>query len=158
MWKKLSQTLHVLICGLLIVQLTGCGTLMYPERRGQKGGHVDAGVAVLDGIGLLFFIIPGVIAFAVDFSNGTIYLPGTSKISMDLKNIKQVKFDPRHTNLAGIEKIIKDETGRTIKMDQPDMSVTKLRSTRDIVVQFAKVLPQMGDDRIALNTLKGDVR
>ena len=131
---------------------------MYPERKGQKDGHIDAGVAILDGIGLLFFIIPGVIAFAVDFSNGTIYLPGTSKISMDLNNIKQVKFDPRHTNLAGIEKIIKDETGRTIKMDQPDMNVTKLRSTRDIVVQFAKALPQMRDDRIALNTLKGDVR
>ncbi|HRX75648.1 MAG TPA: hypothetical protein P5341_16175, partial [Hyphomonas sp.] len=31
---------------------------------------------ILDGIGLLLFLIPGLIAFAVGFSNDTIYLPG----------------------------------------------------------------------------------
>jgi hypothetical protein len=54
MVKKLGKTLYVLVCAVLIVQLAGCGTLMYPERRGQKGTRIDAGVAVLDGIGLLF--------------------------------------------------------------------------------------------------------
>ena len=61
------KMLNVLVCAVLIVQLTGCGTLLYPERRGQKAGHVDVGVALLDGIGLFFFIIPGIIAYAVDF-------------------------------------------------------------------------------------------
>ena len=59
MVKTLMSTLQILFCGLLVVQLTGCGTLLYPERRGQRGGHVDVGVALLDGIGLFFFIIPG---------------------------------------------------------------------------------------------------
>ena len=45
------------------------------NAEGKEAEALDAGVAVLDGIGLLFGIIPGVIAFAVDFSNGTIYLP-----------------------------------------------------------------------------------
>jgi len=81
MYKKLVNTLHVLICAVLILQLAGCGTIMYPERKGQKSGKIDAGVAILDGIGLLFFLIPGIIAFAVDFNNGTIYLPGTAKNS-----------------------------------------------------------------------------
>ena len=49
------------INAVLIVQLAGCGTILYPERKGQKSGRIDAGVAVLDGIGLLLFIIPGVI-------------------------------------------------------------------------------------------------
>ena len=73
--KILVNTLRLFICAVFTMQLMGCGTLMYPERRGQRGGSMDAGVAILDGIGLLFGIIPGVIAFAVDFSNGTIYLP-----------------------------------------------------------------------------------
>jgi len=81
MLRKLVKTFHVLVCAVLFVQLAGCGTLMYPERRGQRSGGIDVGVAVLDGIGLLFFLIPGIIAYAVDFSNGTIYLPGTSRSS-----------------------------------------------------------------------------
>jgi hypothetical protein len=54
----------------------GCGTILYPERRGQTSGHVDTGVAVMDGLWCLVFIIPGVVAFIVDFGNGAIYEGG----------------------------------------------------------------------------------
>ncbi|MBF0384335.1 MAG: hypothetical protein HQL27_00545 [Candidatus Omnitrophica bacterium] len=81
---------------------------MYPERKWQKSGKIDAGVAVLDGIGLLFFLIAGIIAYAVDFNNGTIYLPGTSRSSLDIKkNIREVKFDPKNSSMASIEQIVK---------------------------------------------------
>ncbi len=69
---RISKTLLV---GTLITSLTACGTILYPERKGQTQGQIDPAVLALDGIGLLFYLIPGVIAFAVDFSNGTIYLP-----------------------------------------------------------------------------------
>ena len=62
MEKTLGNTLRIFICAVLTLQLVGCGTLMYPERRGQREGRIDAGVAILDGLGLLFGIIPGVIA------------------------------------------------------------------------------------------------
>ena len=88
MVKTLVNTLRIFICTVLIVQLMGCGTILYPERKGQKSGKIDAGVAILDGIGVLFFIIPGIIAFAVDFYNGTIYLPGTS-LGQDVKTTVQ---------------------------------------------------------------------
>jgi hypothetical protein len=78
MIKTLVNTLRIFICTLLIVQLTGCGSILYPERKGQNSGKIDVGVAILDGIGVLFFVIPGIIAFAVDFYNGTIYLSPTS--------------------------------------------------------------------------------
>ena len=145
------KILNVVISAALIVQLTGCGTLMYPERKGQKSGKIDAGVAVLDGIGLLLFVIPGVIAFAVDFNNGTIYLPGTSRASLDIHNIKQVKFDPKHNNIAGIERMIQEQTGYTVKLDQSNMRIVKLKSTDEIVLQFAQILPDLQKDRIALN-------
>lgn len=78
MIKTVVNTLRIFICAVLIVQLTGCGTILYPERKGQTGGRIDTGVALLDGIGLFVFVVPGIIAYAVDFYNGTIYLPGTT--------------------------------------------------------------------------------
>jgi hypothetical protein len=54
----------------------GCGTLLYPERVGQpRCGPLDWKVVALDTCGLLLFFVPGVIGFAVDFYNGTIFLP-----------------------------------------------------------------------------------
>lgn len=151
MFKKLVNTLHLSICAVLIFQLVGCGTIMYPERKGQKSGKIDVGVAILDGIGLLFFLVPGIIAFAVDFNNGTIYLPGTAMNSLDPNNIKEVKFDPKHSTPASIERIIQEETGHTIKWDQPDMQITKCESNDDMIVQFAQVLPGMRDNHIVFN-------
>ena len=151
MVEKLMKTLYVLVCAVLIVQLAGCGTLMYPERKGQRGGRIDAGVAVLDGVGLLLFIIPGVIAYAVDFSNGTIYLPSTYRGSLDLKDIKQVKFDPKHYTNSTIEKIIKDETGYVVKLNQGNMKISRLESIDDMMMHFAEVLPGIKNNRIALS-------
>jgi hypothetical protein len=151
MVKKLVKSLYVLVCAILIVQLAGCGTLMYPERRGQKGGRIDAGVAVMDGLCLLLFIIPGVIAYAVDFSNGTIYLPGTAWDPLDQADIKQVKFDPKHYTNATIERIIQEETGYTVKLGQDNMQISRLKSIDDMMMRFAEVLPGIKNNRIALS-------
>ena len=60
----------------LSIQLSGCGTILKPERKGQSAGNLDTSIVALNAIGFLFFLVPGVIVFAVDFNNGTIYLPG----------------------------------------------------------------------------------
>ena len=153
--KILINGLRLFVCAAFTMQLMGCGTLMYPERRGQKGGRLDVGVAVLDGIGLLFFIIPGVIAFCVDFSNGTIYLPEHRMMtSLNIKDFRQVKFDPKHTSMAMLEGIIKDQTGCLVKLDQENVKVAKLASLNDMVVQFAQNEPLVQNKQIAL--LQGD--
>ena len=152
MAKTLVNGLRLFVYAVFTVQLMGCGTLMYPERRGQRGGRLDVGVTILDAVGLLFFIIPGVIAFCVDFSNGTIYLPerGVHLSFLDLKNLKEVKFDPKHSSMASIEKIIKDQTGYEVKLDQNDVKMAKLRSTNEMLVQFAKADSDNKNERIAL--------
>jgi len=62
--------------GAAFLAATGCGTLMHPERRNQRhSNQIDWKVVALNGLGLLLFFIPGVIAFAVDFYTGAIYLP-----------------------------------------------------------------------------------
>ena len=62
----------------------------------------------LNGIGLLLFLLPGVIAFAVDFSTGAIYLPGTHAANEDeLKtyrfagDLTQDKFDSAYEHHYG---------------------------------------------------------
>jgi len=74
--RRGMRALSLGLCAALGLQLGGCGTILYPERRGQTSGHVDTGVAVMDGLWCLLFIIPGVVAFIVDFGNGAIYEPG----------------------------------------------------------------------------------
>ncbi|MDE2027804.1 MAG: hypothetical protein KGK03_04150 [Candidatus Omnitrophica bacterium] len=75
MWTQINNYLKRTVIAVLVFQLAGCGTLLYPERRGHFGGRLDIGIVILDAVGLLFFLIPGAIAFAVDFSDGCIYLP-----------------------------------------------------------------------------------
>lgn len=68
--------IRFMIPSMIAVTGSGCGTLLYPERRGQpRGGKVDWTVVGMDSIGLFFFFIPGVIAFAIDYGNGSLFLP-----------------------------------------------------------------------------------
>lgn len=142
MISRLIRALQVSICIVLIAQFVGCGTLFYPERKGQRGGRIDGGVAVLDGVGLLLFLIPGVIAFAVDFGTGAIYLPGTSRnrSSLDLKNMKVVRFDPSNCTNETLEKIVRQETGVDVKINRADMKITRLGSRDDVKMVLAKGL------------------
>lgn len=72
---RLKALASILLSTTLVTQLAACGTVFYPERRGQISGEIDPGVAILNGIGLLFYVVPGLIAFAVDFTTGAIYFP-----------------------------------------------------------------------------------
>jgi hypothetical protein len=150
MGERLQRFFNSIITALLVFQLTGCGTILYPERRGQMAGHLDAGIVVLDAIGLLFFIIPGVIAFAVDFSNGTIYLPARHVV-VSKTDLTQIKFDPGNTSLAQIEEIIKKQTGYVVNLRQRNVRISRLKSKNDMMEHFAQVLPNTQDHRLAFN-------
>jgi hypothetical protein len=150
MGVQLLRVFNITITTLLIFQLTGCGTLLYPERRGQVTGRLDTGVVVLDAIGLLFFIIPGVIAFAVAFGNGTIYLP-SKHVVVSKADLRQIKFDPRNTSFAQIEKIIKDQTGYAVHLTRGNARISRLKSGNDMMEHFAQVMPDTQDNRLAFN-------
>src|SRR6185436_15593086 len=108
--KTIMNMLRMALCFTLMTQLVGCGTLIHPERRGQSSGRIDPAIAILDGIGLLLFIIPGLIAFAIDFATGAIYLPGTAAGPLDRNNMRVARFDPKRATAATIEEIIWKET------------------------------------------------
>lgn len=71
---RIKRLLNIVLI-VATLNTVACGYLIYPERQGQRGDHVDGTVVALDAVGLLFFILPGVVAFAVDFASGCIYLP-----------------------------------------------------------------------------------
>lgn len=150
MFKKLIHVMNGALCAVLIFQLVGCGTILYPERKGQKSGKIDVGVALLDGIGLLFFLIPGIIAYAVDFNNGTIYLPGTAFGSLKTEKFREVKFDPKKNTMAGIEDIVKRETGYDVHLYQSQMTIVKLESSDDMMEHFEEAFSGMHSARVVL--------
>jgi hypothetical protein len=62
----------VLLFSLLFFTIASCGTII-KDGKGGSSNELDIKVVVLDSLGLLLFIVPGVIAFALDFNNRTIY-------------------------------------------------------------------------------------
>jgi hypothetical protein len=65
------------ICFLFSVS---CGTILKPHQANKPhSGQLDVTIVLLDSIGLLFLIFPGIIAFTLDYSNGTLYLPRAKK-------------------------------------------------------------------------------
>ncbi|UAW99205.1 polyribonucleotide nucleotidyltransferase [Halopseudomonas nanhaiensis] len=112
------MTLKPLACALLsatlITQLSACGTIFYPERRGQLSGEIDAGVAILNGIGLLFYIVPGLIAFGVDFATGAIYLPDR-RYSVAPERLDQAVDEHGNVDPLKLKAIIREE----LQLDLP---------------------------------------
>ncbi len=141
--KQLGMVICVVLSLALIIQLAGCGTIIYPERRGQTSGRIDIGIAILDAVGLFFFIIPGVIAFGVDFTTGAIYLPGghhRSSVHSDGEDMTVIHVNPREIDAKMLEEIVKKHTGCSTSLclsnaevhvlDSSEMIATKLSEAR----------------------------
>ncbi|MBA1273447.1 polyribonucleotide nucleotidyltransferase [Stutzerimonas azotifigens] len=102
----------------LFTQLSACGTLFYPDRRGQIDGRIDPTVAVLNAVGLLFYVIPGLIAFGIDFATGAIYLPDNT-YSMAPEKLQEAIGADGKVDQARLKAIIESEIGRSLPLDDP---------------------------------------
>ncbi|HXY37712.1 MAG TPA: hypothetical protein VEI07_26035 [Planctomycetaceae bacterium] len=79
--RRIKRPLALILIAAFSLHSASCGTIIHPERWGQpRTGPLDPSIVILDGIGVLLFVIPGVVAFIVDFSTGAIYLPGPAFI------------------------------------------------------------------------------
>lgn len=96
---------------------------------------IDPGIAVLDGLGLLLFIVPGVIAFAVDFTTGTIYYrAGKKPTASTTGEMVVVQVNPETLN----EKTICD----TVQ--------NNARCSRTFTLTEAKILALNGTEEIRI--------
>jgi hypothetical protein len=74
--RKVTRRIALVLAVAVAIESASCGTVIHPERIGRShSGALDPSIVVLDGLGVLVFLIPGVVAFIVDFSTGAIWLP-----------------------------------------------------------------------------------
>lgn len=107
-----------LLAVALVTQLSACGTIIYPDRRGQIEGKIDPLVAGLDAIGILFLVIPGLIAFGVDFASGAIYLPH-GRYTVAPETLQQSIDADGNLDLQRLKALIEERTGHSLPLDDP---------------------------------------
>jgi hypothetical protein len=103
----------------LLTQLAACGTLFFPDRRGQIGGRIDPVVVALNAVGILFYLIPGLIAFAIDFTTGAIYLPGGSHAQLDPQSLHGLVDAKGNVDNVKLKALIEAQTGQRLPLDDP---------------------------------------
>ena len=130
--RRVTKTVAVSLSLAMVLQLTACGTIFYPERKGTQSGSIDPIVAVADAIGLLFFFIPGVIAFAVDFNNGTIYLPHGRHASLTPDELKSVSTNGKVDKNA-LSALVSKKVGMVINLNVPDLQAKKFDSESSLL-------------------------
>ncbi|MDO9622735.1 MAG: polyribonucleotide nucleotidyltransferase [Pseudomonas sp.] len=107
------------LAAVLLTQLTACGTLFFPDRRGQIDGRVDPVVVGLNAIGILFYVIPGLIAFGIDFATGAIYLPNGQSAQVDPQELHKVVDAEGKIDHAQLKALIEQQTGHSLPLDDP---------------------------------------
>jgi hypothetical protein len=142
--KGWIKGLSPFLAAILLCQMIGCGTLIYPEGKGQTGGRIDPGIAILDAAGLLLFIIPGVIAFGVDFTTGAIYLPSKAakaNTATGQDGIVVIKVNPEDLNFATLEKALQAQTGEDIRLTFDELQVCRLNRGTTIQAKLGEAVP-----------------
>lgn len=114
-----SRFIGGVMIAALLTQITACGSIFYPERRGQIDGKIDPAIAVLDAVGLLFYVIPGLIAFGVDFATGAIYFPHGQSAQVDPQKLKPAVNSDGSVDNSKLQAILQSELGRSLPLDDP---------------------------------------
>src|SRR5260370_42086860 len=146
--KCRKRIVHKCLTAVLVLQMASCGTILYPERRGQPAGRLDLAVVTLDAVGLLLFLVPGVIAFAVDFSNGTIYLPPERTVffrpggQQDSQHFQTVHVNPAELTPQRLEAILREQTGQAIRLEPGSYRAAKISQIQDFTPDIINELQQ----------------
>ncbi|MCY1534100.1 hypothetical protein D9M68_694580 [compost metagenome] len=114
-----SRVIGGVLAATLFTQLAACGTLFYPDRRGQIEGRIDPVIVALNAVGILFYVIPGLIAFGIDFATGAIYLPGGQTAQVDPQELKNVVNADGKVDNAKLKALIEVQTGHSLPFNDP---------------------------------------
>ena len=109
----MKKRVLLLFIGMLFI-CSGCGTLFFSERMGKKmSTQIDRRVFAGNCILCVAGIIPGVVAFVLDYDNGTIYYTEAELIPddfMDYKGSFRMKQLPGkeldHVRAAGVLSVV----------------------------------------------------
>ena len=145
-----SRTIAMVVLVAVMLASVQCGTILYSERKGQAKGNIDVAVLVMDCAWLLVWIVPGVVALIVDFSNGCIYEPAGGK-KVSLRPDSRIVFrlnDPAPAD-AAVAVTLEDPTGLQVKATLLEKSVAQGERIGTIALALPAGLAR-GDYRLAL--------
>lgn len=112
-----------LLIALVASQITACGSIFYPDRRGQIDGKIDPLIAGLDAVGLLFYIVPGAVALGVDFTTGAIYFP-KNRYTVLPDKLQDLRGAAGQINRYQLQVLIEQETGQHISLTDPQIQIS----------------------------------
>lgn len=124
----------------ICVTTSGCGTLLYPERVGQRRGdfdNIDWTVVGMNTIGLVLFVVPGLIAFAIDFHNGSLFYPSGHYGQLQPSELKVKSFPTDNVSVAMVEEVISKEVGKPIRLQKGNFVSRRLTSLDQFWGTFA---------------------
>lgn len=116
MFRKVAT--FVLVASFAFIA-AGCGTLFRGHRVGKTpSNRIDPTILILDCCGLLFGLIPGVVALVLDFGNNTIYFSATEVGGMpsNTENMTAIKVDDMSEE--AIAAALSKALGREVRYDQ----------------------------------------
>ena len=114
-----SRVIGGVVVAALLTQLSACGSIFFPDRRGQIDGKIDPMIAVLDAVGLLFYVIPGLIAFGVDFATGAIYLPPGKTAHIAPEKLREAVGSDGQVDNSKLQAILESELGGSFPLNDP---------------------------------------
>ena len=114
-----SRVIGGVVVAALLSQLTACGSIFFPDRRGQIDGKIDPMIAVLDAVGLLFYVIPGLIAFGVDFATGAIYFPPGKTAHIAPEKLHEAIGEDGKVDNTKLQAILESELCRSFPLNDP---------------------------------------
>lgn len=133
--RRIIKLFSILILGALVIQIAGCGTIFYPERRGQTvHGGIDPLVAITDSAWWLVYIIPGFIAWGVDLYTGALYMPsGQTRFTNqpDNQSMVVIKVNPKQLDQKMIEQVVSTQVGQKIDLDDPSVQILRFNDTTE---------------------------
>lgn len=159
--RRLTKFVVLALVATIAFYSVSCGTILYPERRGQPRGIIDPGVLLLDAVGLVFFIVPGLVAFAVDFSTGAIYYPPPpafnpgsgapvptpySQSQMRQKDLVKVEVPKDELTQEKIEQVVSEKTGQPVTLRPGQFRAAEMSNLNEFEDQAEK----LGDPDVAV--------
>ena len=114
-----TRVIGGVVVAALLTQLTACGSIFFPDRRGQIDGKIDPMIVVLDAVGLLFYVIPGLIAFGVDFATGAIYFPPGKTAHIAPEKLHEAIGEDGKVDNTKLQAILESELGRSFPLNDP---------------------------------------
>jgi len=125
--SRFLRWLAIFVLLFMLLQTVSCGTLLYPHRRGARhSGDLDPKVVIMDAVGLVFFIVPGLVAYIVDFYTGAIYLGPGEKAWGQYPDPSHVPGDPIYAaslDKETLETILSQHLGRDIDLSAENLMV-----------------------------------